>query len=142
MVHDDQTARSSYLTTDSTGMLKTAVADDDSTSLPNGHALPQSHDASATPAQERGSEGPATMDEKGPVVVESAEFKPDWMFYAAFSSLSIVTLMVALDATSISVALPVSGISLPLVVSPLALFPIRPASQMAVARATYELPKC
>jgi hypothetical protein len=34
-------------------------------------------------------------------------FNPGWRFYAAFTSLCIVTLAVALDATSLSVALPV-----------------------------------
>jgi len=36
------------------------------------------------------------------------KFKPGWRFIAAFLSLCIITLMAALDATSISVALPVS----------------------------------
>jgi MFS family permease len=35
-------------------------------------------------------------------------FQPDFRFYAAFGSLCVVTLAVALDATSLSVALPVS----------------------------------
>ena len=39
-------------------------------------------------------------------------FKPGWDFYASFTSLCIITLAVALDATSLSVALPVSPISL------------------------------
>lgn len=41
---------------------------------------------------------------------ESSEstFNPGWRFLAAFASLSVITLMAALDATSISVALPVS----------------------------------
>jgi hypothetical protein len=40
---------------------------------------------------------------------ESTEtFNPGWRFVAAFVSLSVITLMAALDATSISVALPVS----------------------------------
>ncbi|KAF2436703.1 MFS general substrate transporter [Tothia fuscella] len=34
-------------------------------------------------------------------------FNPDWRFVVAFCSLSIITLMAALDATSISVALPI-----------------------------------
>ncbi|PSN69750.1 MFS general substrate transporter [Corynespora cassiicola Philippines] len=34
-------------------------------------------------------------------------FKPGWRFLAAFASLSVITLMAALDATSISVALPI-----------------------------------
>ena len=36
-----------------------------------------------------------------------SEFNPDWRFVVAFSSLSIITLMAALDATSLSVALPI-----------------------------------
>lgn len=34
-------------------------------------------------------------------------FNPGWRFYASFISLCIITLAVALDATSLSVALPV-----------------------------------
>ena len=39
--------------------------------------------------------------------LSSNEFKPGWRLILAFVSLSVVTLMVALDATSISVALPI-----------------------------------
>jgi hypothetical protein len=35
-------------------------------------------------------------------------FNPGWRFYAAFSSVSAITLMVALDASSLGNALPVS----------------------------------
>jgi len=42
----------------------------------------------------------------------SNEFKPGWRLILAFVSLSFVTLMVALDATSISVALPIMAKSL------------------------------
>lgn len=45
---------------------------------------------------------------KGP----EEEFKPDLSFRLAFASLCVITLMAALDATSISVALPVSRLSL------------------------------
>jgi hypothetical protein len=38
---------------------------------------------------------------------EPEKFKPGWRFLAAFGSLCIITLMAALDATSLSVALPV-----------------------------------
>jgi hypothetical protein len=38
---------------------------------------------------------------------DEEEFKPGFRFYLAFATLSILTLMVALDGTSISVALPV-----------------------------------
>jgi hypothetical protein len=41
------------------------------------------------------------------------KFEPGWRFIAAFLSLCIITLMAALDATSISVALPVSFIGFP-----------------------------
>lgn len=40
-------------------------------------------------------------------------FNPGWSFYASFISLCIITLAVALDATSLSVALPVIAPSLP-----------------------------
>ena len=40
------------------------------------------------------------------------DFNPGWRFYASFTSLCIITLAVALDATTLSVALPV--IRLPL----------------------------
>ncbi|EMD86634.1 hypothetical protein COCHEDRAFT_1146356 [Bipolaris maydis C5] len=39
--------------------------------------------------------------------VEAEKFQPGWRFIAAFGSLCIITLMAALDATSISVALPI-----------------------------------
>jgi hypothetical protein len=38
---------------------------------------------------------------------QSETFQPGWRFLAAFGSLCIITLMAALDATSLSVALPV-----------------------------------
>ena len=37
------------------------------------------------------------------------KFDPGWLFYTAFISLCIITLAVALDATSLSVALPVKN---------------------------------
>lgn len=37
-----------------------------------------------------------------------AEFKPTLMLYLAFGTLAVITMMVALDGTSLSVALPVS----------------------------------
>ncbi|KAI9660131.1 MAG: hypothetical protein M1821_001483 [Bathelium mastoideum] len=42
----------------------------------------------------------------------AADFNPDWRFKMAFVSLAILTLMVALDATSISVALPIMALKL------------------------------
>ena len=40
------------------------------------------------------------------------DFKPGWRFFVAFTSMSAMILMVALDATSIGNALPVSRYSL------------------------------
>ncbi|KAF2754290.1 MFS general substrate transporter [Pseudovirgaria hyperparasitica] len=40
-----------------------------------------------------------------PAIPEPEGFNPGWRFFAAFSSLSVITLMAALDATSLSVAL-------------------------------------
>ena len=42
--------------------------------------------------------------------VEKTNFKPGWRFFVAFSSMSAITLLVALDSTSIGNALPVSNI--------------------------------
>ena len=41
------------------------------------------------------------------------EFKPSARLYLAFLTLAVITLMVALDGTSLSVALPVSSHDLP-----------------------------
>jgi hypothetical protein len=49
---------------------------------------------------------PDSISEKSEEPVE--KFKPGWRFMLAFASLAVITLMAALDATSISVALPVS----------------------------------
>ncbi len=38
---------------------------------------------------------------------KTADFNPDWRFFLAFATLSVVTLAAALDATSLSVALPI-----------------------------------
>jgi hypothetical protein len=37
-------------------------------------------------------------------------FNPDWKFKAAFGAIMVITLMAALDATSLSVALPVGSL--------------------------------
>ncbi|KAF2739185.1 MFS general substrate transporter [Polyplosphaeria fusca] len=47
-----------------------------------------------------------SLSEKSVPSSEEA-FKPGWRFWAAFASLAVITLMAALDATSISVALPI-----------------------------------
>jgi hypothetical protein len=43
-----------------------------------------------------------------------SSFNPGWRFYVAFSSISAITLMVALDASSLGNALPVSLFSISL----------------------------
>lgn len=42
--------------------------------------------------------------------VPESEFKPSRKLYVAFATLSVITLMVALDGTSLSVALPVRAL--------------------------------
>ena len=44
--------------------------------------------------------------------VPEAEFKPTTRLFLAFGTLAVITLMVALDGTSLSVALPVSSLPL------------------------------
>ena len=52
-----------------------------------------------------GSETPLSIDERAKPV----EFKPSARVWLAFLTLAVITLMVALDGTSISVALPVGS---------------------------------
>jgi MFS family permease len=47
------------------------------------------------------------LEEPKPAIAAADEFKPGWRFILAFLSLTTITLMVALDATSLSVALPI-----------------------------------
>ena len=42
--------------------------------------------------------------------IQPAQYKPGLWLYLAFSTLAILTIMVALDATALSVALPVSRV--------------------------------
>ena len=43
---------------------------------------------------------------QGDIDAYATTFSPGWRFYLAFSSLLVITLMAALDATSLSVAIP------------------------------------
>ena len=43
---------------------------------------------------------------QGEIDAYATTFKPGWRFYLAFISLLVITLMAALDATSLSVAIP------------------------------------
>lgn len=62
---------------------------------------------------EHNSDLPTDNGEDGVAVLNLASsspangFDPGWRFYTSFTSLCIITLAVALDATSLSVALPV-----------------------------------
>ena len=49
-------------------------------------------------------DSPAHTTDKEPPI---SEFKPNYRFYLAFLTLSVITLAAALDATSLSVALPI-----------------------------------
>ena len=51
------------------------------------------------------------VQSKGIPPVPEAEFKPTTRLYLAFGTLAVITLMVALDGTSLSVALPVCSSS-------------------------------
>lgn len=52
------------------------------------------------------------VQSKGIPPVPEADFKPTTRLYLAFGTLAVITLMVALDGTSLSVALPVCSLSL------------------------------
>ncbi|KAI9699934.1 MAG: hypothetical protein M1820_006996 [Bogoriella megaspora] len=53
------------------------------------------------------SPSPSQREIQNEIKIAEAEFNPDWRFRMAFVALCVITLMVALDATSISVALPI-----------------------------------
>lgn len=63
------------------------------------------------------SKGTDEKGERGTTAQDSAAvpqgFHPGWRFFVAFSSMSAVTLMVALDATSLGNALPVRHLCSP-----------------------------
>ena len=65
---------------------------------PNRH---ETSDYGSTPQE-------ASLESSPPEKDGSVEFNPTRRFYLAFASLAMLTLMVALDGTSLSVALPVS----------------------------------
>jgi hypothetical protein len=68
-------------------------------SLDDGHIVEPKLDDTQPPPS------PVPASEKSQSSAEA--FNPGWRFMLAFSSLAVITLMAALDATSISVALPV-----------------------------------
>lgn len=47
-----------------------------------------------------------TMTSQGGIDEYANTFNPEWRFFLAFTSICVMALMVALDATSISVAIP------------------------------------
>ena len=70
------------------------------TSLPNDDTAASEKKEGAPNLQYSPSKG------QGDVDAHAMEFNPGWRFYLAFSSLLVITLMAALDATSLSVAIP------------------------------------
>lgn len=50
----------------------------------------------------------SSIPPEGKTNLEQPEWKPSTRLYVAFLTLAVITLMVALDGTSLSVALPVS----------------------------------
>ncbi|KAF2789255.1 MFS general substrate transporter [Melanomma pulvis-pyrius CBS 109.77] len=64
-------------------------------------------DVSPTPIQDSTSLNDAPIESTSEQSQESLDFNPGWRFTAAFGSLCFISLMAALDATSISVALPI-----------------------------------
>lgn len=65
-------------------------------------------EVSPTPIQDSTSLNDVPIESTSEQPQESLDFNPGWRFTAAFGSLCFISLMAALDATSISVALPVS----------------------------------
>lgn len=65
-------------------------------------------ESEALPSQPRRT-GEVTVSDLTSPSAPPDSFKPGWRFYASFVSLCIITLAVALDATSLSVALPVTA---------------------------------
>lgn len=63
------------------------------------------HNAPVSPSEaDLSGESPTASS---PTLSKSEPFKPDWRFFLSFGALAVITLMAALDATSIAVALPV-----------------------------------
>lgn len=59
----------------------------------------------STPSEKSSSQD-ALPKGQGKIDAYATTFTPGWKFYLAFSSLLVITLMAALDATSLSVAIP------------------------------------
>ena len=68
----------------------------------NGSSDTSLHDG----ASEKAKSADALPKGQGDVDAYATTFSPGWRFYLAFSSLLVITLMAALDATSLSVAIP------------------------------------
>ena len=70
------------------------------------------HDATEVPVTTQSKTENDNADSPPPPTTPSTppEFDPGWRFYASFTSLCIISLAAALDATSLSVALPVREI--------------------------------
>lgn len=69
----------------------------------NNSTAPHIEDAASS---EKSDSREALPKGQGDVDAYATTFEPGWRFYLAFSSLLVITLMAALDATSLSVAIP------------------------------------
>ena len=77
----------------------------ESTFQTNGSTSNTSANDTASSAKDAGSSEPLPKGQ-GDIDAYATTFHPGWRFYLAFSSLLVITLMAALDATSLSVAIP------------------------------------
>ena len=77
----------------------------DSTLQTNESTSPASANDDTSSRKDEGSPEPLPKGQ-GDIDAYATTFQPGWRFYLAFSSLLVITLMAALDATSLSVAIP------------------------------------
>ena len=81
------------------------------TALPTDNGTFETDDKKSEPLSQLTPGGATVLDHASSSPPD--KFDPGWGFYTSFISLCIITVAVALDATSISVALPVIYPSLP-----------------------------
>lgn len=74
--------------------------------LPTADESTTSHASDAASSVQEDASPESLPKGQGDVDAYATTFTPGWRFYLAFSSLLVITLMAALDATSLSVAIP------------------------------------
>ncbi len=80
-----------------------------SSAPPSSKEIPPSVNLSSESEKHNASANSSAVISDARPALESAEWKPSKRLYVAFLTLAVITLMVALDGTSLSVALPVSA---------------------------------